>query len=259
MSETEFLETAIDAARTAGSVLLEWQDRFTVSEKNRSDLVTEADLESQEVIASLIGQQYPEHGLLGEEGLEKSDGGSGYRWIIDPLDGTGNYVHGIPYFAVSIALECDGDLAVGVVLDPTRDEFFTAVRGQGAHLNGQRLSVSADRISSLEQALVMASLPVGVESSDDPAIARFLRVLTVAQHTQRTGSAAMNLAYLAAGRLDAFFSTSLKPWDMAAGALLVREAGGRVTDLSQAPFDISVPSLLASNGSDVHRQLAALL
>ena len=259
MSETEFLETAIDAARAAGTVLLEWQDRFTVNEKSRSDLVTEADLESQQVIASKIGQRFPGHGLLGEEGLEESDEGSGYRWIIDPLDGTGNYVHGVPYFAVSIALECEGNLTVGVVFDPTHNELFSAVHGQGAHLNGQRLTVSADRVGRLEQALVMASLPVGIESSDDPAITRFLNVLTAAQHTQRTGSAALNLAYLAAGRLDGFFSTSLKPWDMAAGTVLVREAGGRVTNLTQAPFDVDIPSLLASNGSDLHQELAALL
>lgn len=257
--ETDFLASAIEAARHAGEILLSWRDRFTVSEKSRSDLVTEADIASQQAIAGLLRERHPGHALLGEEGLEDPGTGNGYRWIIDPLDGTGNYVHGVPYFAVSIALEHEGDLVVGVVLDPTHDELFTAVRGEGARLNGQPLTVSSDRVSDLCEALVVASLPVGVESADHPAIARFLRVLISSQHMQRTGSAAMNLAYVAAGRLDAFFSSSLKSWDMAAGALLVTEAGGKVTAMDEGLFRVETSDLLASNGTAVHAQLSRLL
>ena len=267
MSETDFLqtgldaglETAVEAARSAGEILLSWRDRFTVTEKSRRDMVTEADLESQNAIAKLLGERFPDHGLLGEEGLSDVGTDSDFRWIIDPLDGTGNYVHGVPYFAVSIALECRGQLAIAVVLDPSHDELFTAIRGGGTRLNGQPVSVSADTVTDLDSALVTASLPVGITSPDHPAVDRFLRVLVASQHTQRTGSAALNLAYVASGRLDGFFSTTLKPWDMAAGALLVTEAGGRVTSLDGGRFAVDVADLLATNGTNVHAQLSQLM
>ena len=267
MAETDFqaaeldagLETAVAAARIAGDILMSWRDRFTVTEKSRRDVVTEADLESQQAIAALLADRFPEHGLLGEEDLCDEGTNGDFRWIIDPLDGTGNYVHGVPYFAVSIAMEYQGELAVAVVLDPSHDELFTAVRGRGTRLNGTPLSVSALSVTDLDTALVTASLPVGLSSPDHPAVARFLRVLVAAQHTQRTGSAALNLAYVAAGRHDAFFSTTLKPWDMAAGALLVTEAGGHVTSLDGGRFDVDVADLLASNGTRVHAQLSQLM
>ncbi len=253
------LDVAIEAAKTAGDILLQWRDRFTVTEKTRRDVVTEADLESQQAIESLIAQHFPSHGMLGEEGLSRTGADANWRWIIDPLDGTGNYVHGVPYFAVSIAVEFEGELAVAVVLDPSHDELFTAVRDHGASCNGQPITVSSDRITDLDAALVTASLPVGVTEPNPPAIDRFLRVLCHAQHTQRTGSAALNLAYVAAGRLDGFFSTTLKPWDMAAGALLVTEAGGSVTKLDGSSFAVDTPDLLASNGTHVHAQLSQLM
>ena len=267
MAETDFqeagldaaLETAIEAARIAGEILMSWRDRFTVTEKSHRDVVTEADLESQQAIERVLKDRFPGHGLLGEEGLADAGTDGDFRWIIDPLDGTGNYVHGVPYFAVSIAMEFRGELAVAVVLDPSHDELFTAVRGQGTRLNSTPVSVSAQTVTDLDSALVTASLPVGLASADHPAVDRFLRVLVSAQHTQRTGSAALNLAYVAAGRLDAFFSTSLKPWDMAAGALLVTEAGGRVTSLDEGRFDVDVADLLASNGTHLHAQLSQLM
>ena len=255
----EALETAVTAAQAAGDILLSWRDRFTVTEKSRRDVVTEADLESQQAIAALLSDRFPKHGFLGEEGLSDAGLDTDFRWIIDPLDGTGNYVHGVPYFAVSIALEYRGDLVVAVVLDPSHDELFTAVRGGGTHLNGTPVTVSAETVTDLDSALVTASLPVGISSPDHPAVERFLRVLVSAQHTQRTGSAALNLAYVATGRLDAFFSTTLKPWDMAAGALLVTEAGGQVTTLNGGPFDVDVADLLSSNGTLVHSQLSQLM
>ena len=254
MSETDFLDTAVEAARAAGKVLDHWSQRFSVSEKGRADLVTEADLESQQVIADLIRERFPGHSILGEEGLDENHADATCRWVIDPLDGTSNYVHGLPFYAVSIAVEIDHEPAIGVIFDPTRDEMFTAIRGAGARLNDSPLTTSSDRIDRLDQSLVMASLPVAT-SGDNPAVERFLTVLSRAQHTQRTGSAALNLAYVACGRIDAFWSTSLKPWDVAAGVVLVAEAGGRVTRIDGGSHDIAVPDILASNGGRLHEEL----
>ena len=254
-SETDFLETAEEAARLGGRILDEWSSKFTVSEKGRSDYVTEADLASQDAIYKLIHGRFPDHNFLGEEGLSETNSDSPYRWVIDPLDGTSNYVHRFPFYAVSIGLECDGELIVGVVFDPNRDEMFSALRGNGATLNGQPIRPTS--VDSLDQAMAVASLPV-VADRDHPAVERFLRALTVAQTVQRTGSAALNLVYVAAGRMDIYFSTTLKPWDMAGGAVIVREAGGRVTKIDGSGFDIDVPDILASNGAAIHEQLQQL-
>lgn len=256
MAEMDFLETAQDAARLAGNELERWAGKFSVREKSPANLVTEADEAAQEAIFGLIHNRFPDHGFLGEEGLNKSIGLSSYRWVVDPLDGTSNYVHCFPYYAVSIALEHAGELIVGVIFDPNRDDMFTAVRGQGAALNGQRITPTS--VSDLRSAMVVASLPVAA-NRDDPAVARFLNVLPHVQTVQRTGSAAMNLAYLAAGRIDAFFSSSLKPWDAAAGAVIVEEAGARITKSDGSRFQIDVPDLLATNGTAIHEGLSRLL
>lgn len=251
----ELRAVAVEAARIGGRILQEWRPRFTARLKNPKDLVTEADVASQQAIHRHIVDRYPDHGLLGEEGLcQESD--SPYRWIIDPLDGTSNYVHGFPYYAVSIGVECDGELAAGAIYDPNRDEMFSAALGGGATCNAERLQVSA--AESLGEALCMASLPM-LTTREHPAVQRFLRVLEAAQHVQRTGSAALNLCGVAAGRVDAFWSMSLKPWDMAAGVLIVREAGGRVTKSDGGTFDVNTSDLLASNGRPLHDALAALL
>lgn len=252
----EFLRAAEDAARLGGQVLRSWASRITVREKSRSNLVTEADLASQTAIVDLLRGRFPQHGFLGEEDLNHERAGSEYRWIIDPLDGTTNYVHGFPYFAVSIGLEHRGDIIVGVVYDPTRDEMFAAAKGQGTTLN--RRPIHCSTVPVLERALVIASLPVAT-SAEELAVKRFLRVLPAAQTVQRTGSAALNLAYLAAGRLEAFWSTSLKPWDMAAGILLVTEAGGQITKIDGTPFNLHHPDLLATNGSGLREELCNLL
>ena len=256
MTSAAFLEIAQEAARAAGEVLEAWAGQFTVREKNPADLVTEADFAAQKVIQDLILARFPDHTFLGEEGNGPTDGDSAYRWIVDPLDGTSNYVHRFPYYCVSIALEHDGEMIVGVIFDPNRNEMFCATRASGATLNGQPITVS--RVPELRDALVMASLPRALRG-DDPAMLRMLGVMPHAQHIQRTGSAALNLAYVASGRIDAFWSSSLKPWDMAAGALLVAEAGGRVTRMNGGPFEVDVPDLLASNGTGVHDELQALL
>ena len=256
MNEMDFLDAARDAARLAGSELERWAGKFSVREKSPANLVTEADEAAQDAIYGLIHDRFPDHGFLGEEGLDQSTGESSYRWVVDPLDGTSNYVHRFPYYAVSIALEHESELLVGVIFDPNRNDMFAAVRGQGATLNDQRIAPTS--VSELRNAMVVASLPVAAKR-DDPAVARFLNVLPHVQTVQRTGSAAMNLAYLAAGRIEAFFSSSLKPWDAAAGALLVSEAGGRITKSDGSPFRIEVPDLLATNGTAIHEGMSRLL
>ncbi len=252
----ELLETAEAAARIGGEVLREWADKFTAREKSPANLVTEADFASEKAIFEFIHGRFPDHRFLGEEGLNRDEGNSPYRWIIDPLDGTSNYVHRFPYYAVSIGVEQDGVLVAGAVFDPSRDEMFSAAAGDGATVNGQTMRVSPQQ--ELSAALCMASLPVKT-TRDDPAVQRFLRVLEAAQHVQRTGSAALNLASVAAGRVEAFWSTNLKPWDMAAGVLLVQEAGGRVTRTGGGTFAVDEPDLLASNGTPLHDKLVGLL
>ena len=252
----DYAQTAEEAARRAGHVLRAWSSKFTVREKSKSNLVTEADEAAQVAIYEFIHGRYPSHRFCGEEGLSVESPDSPYRWVIDPLDGTTNYVHGFPYYAVSIGLECRGEMIVGVVFDPVHDEMFLAVRGEGATLNRRPLHCSD--VGGLDQALLIASLPVATSESD-AAVRRFLKTLPAAQTVQRTGSAALNLANIAAGRVDGFWSTSLKPWDMAAGILLVEEAGGRISKIDGSPFQLEEPNLLATNGSDIHQELISLL
>ncbi|MCY2962184.1 MAG: inositol monophosphatase family protein [Planctomycetota bacterium] len=254
--ETEFLVAAQEAALAAGRILEEWGEKFTVSEKGPADLVTEADVAAQNAIFALLQQRFPEHGFLGEEGLKEPSGAGDFRWIIDPLDGTSNYVHRFPYYCVSIALEQAGELITGVIYDPTRKEMFAAEKGRGATVNGKPLKTS--RFSRLKDSMVIASFPPGVKVDSVP-IRRFLHILEKAQTVHRSGSAALNLAYVAAGRLDGYWSTSLKAWDMAAGALIVAEAGGKVTKMSGASLDLSVQDMLATNGTAMHAELSRLL
>lgn len=252
----ELLAIACDAARQAGAVLKDWAGRFTVSEKSPANLVTEADLASQELIHSLIHGRFRDHNFLGEEDLSETNSDSPWRWVIDPLDGTSNYVHGFPYYAVNIAVEFGHELMVAVTFDPNRDELFSAVRGRGATVNGQ--AIRPTRVTALRDAMVVASLPVACRP-EHHAVRQWLNVMPHVQTVQRTGSAALNLAYVAAGRIDAFWSSSLKPWDMAPGILLVQEAGGRVSRMNGQPIDIEIPDLLSSNGSAIHEELQRLL
>ncbi len=252
---TAFADIAEAAARKGGEVLHDWSERFTVSEKSRANLVTEADFASQEAIHSLIKEAFPDHGFLGEEGLSENDD-SEFCWVIDPLDGTSNYVHGFPYYCVSIALEHKGELIVGVIYDPNRNELFRAAADEPTTCNGKAIQPSA--VATLPETFAVASLPVGA-GPENPAMARFMNAIPHVQTVQRTGSAALNLAYVACGRIDAYWSTSLKPWDVAAGAFIVNRAGGRATDMLGEPIDIRVPSLLASNGSAIHAGMVGVL
>ena len=257
MTNNEFLSRRRRSGLLAAGrkILQDWAGRFTVSEKGPADLVTEADVAAQAAIHEILHARFPDHGFLGEEGLNSSPDAE-YRWIIDPLDGTSNYVHRFPYYAVSIGLEHRGKLIAGVIHDPTRGEMFSAAIGQGATLDGR--PIRSSRFDRLNQAMVIASFPPGVKADSQP-IKRFLAVLGHAQTIHRSGSAALNLAYIAAGRLDGFWSTSLKPWDVAAGAVIVSEAGGRVTKMNGTPLEIAVPDLLSTNGTGIHEELSQLL
>lgn len=251
-----YLDTACAAARRGGEILLDWRGRISVREKSRANLVTEADEASQQAIHTVIHSQFPGHGFLGEEGLNENPHDSDYLWVIDPLDGTSNYVHGFPYYAVSIALQRGDWLLAGVIYDPNRDEIFTTSTGQGAFLNGEPIRTSGE--TELSNAMGMASLPVAAGPSD-PAVQRFLSALEHLQTVQRSGSAALNLASVACGRIDLFWSTSLHPWDVAAGVLLVQEAGGIVTNLQGNAVDILVPALIAASSSKIQKDFAAVL
>ncbi|WP_437206050.1 inositol monophosphatase family protein [Planctomicrobium sp. SH664] len=248
----EFLKAAMEAARLGGRILEEWGEKFTAREKSPSNLVTEADIASQNAIVGYLREHFPDHRFLGEEDLSCEEGDSPFRWVIDPLDGTSNYVHRFPYYAVSIGLERGDELIVGAIYDPNRDEMFAAELGQGATLNGEKIQVS--ETSELRYAMCMASLPVKVDR-EHPAIRKFLDILEAAQTVQRTGSAALNLCCVACGRIEAFWSNSLKPWDMAAGALIVSEAGGKVTTTQGSTFSIHQPDILATNGRPLHDTL----
>lgn len=253
---TDYLTVCEQAARAGGQVLRDWAGRFTVREKGRSDLVTEADLAAQAAIREILLGAYPEHGFLGEEGDDRDSAVDGFRWIVDPLDGTTNYVHGVPQFAVSVALERQGDLLAATVYDPTAEECFTASAGAGARLNGTPISVSS--VEAFSKALVAVSFPTNL-TRQSPDIAAFIEVLLDSQAIRRMGSAALNLAYVAAGRFDACFATDTKSWDVAAGWLLVREAGGLVTDFRAQPATLSPARFAAAANSRLHSELLARL
>ncbi len=256
----QYLETCENAARAGGQVLLDWQGKIKAREKGPKDLVTEADLASQEVIQKTLLSVFPDHRFVGEEdehGEEDHESlQNGFCWICDPLDGTTNYVHQLPNFCVSIALRHDDQLLVGVVFDPVSNECFSAVSGEGAFLNGQSIRVSD--CTEMPKALVAVSLPPQVKR-DAPEVQKFLDVLISSQALRRLGSAALNLSYLAAGRLDGYWATDTKIWDVAAGVLLVREAGGEVSSSRGGPFRLGAPGLLAASTGELHQALTALV
>lgn len=254
----DFLKTAEHAARTAGKLLDNLQGRCQVWAKGPKDFVTEADIAAQRVIREIVLDAYPTHGFVGEEDQvpHLADTASGCRWIVDPLDGTTNFVHQLPSYAVSIALEIDGEIGVGVVFDPAGDECFTALRGQGANLNGEPIQVSY--CQQLPEALIAASFAANVQRGSDE-IARFVEMLIACHSLRRLGSAALNLCYVGCGRLDAYWASSVKPWDVAAGVLIVREAGGIVTGLDGSHFNVRNPQFAASANSLLHEQFLSVL
>jgi myo-inositol-1(or 4)-monophosphatase len=254
-----FLSICEQAARAGGEVLLQWKGKTTTREKARCDLVTEADLAAQTAIRSAILRTYPDHDFLGEEtfpGEETGSRASEFRWIVDPLDGTTNYVHGMPSYAVSVALEKIGEIIAACVFDPELDECYTAQQGGGAFVNGEAIGVSACR--TLDKAMVAASLPPHVPR-DSVEIARLVEVIHACQALRRLGSAALNLCYVAQGRLDGYWATSVKIWDIAAGMLIVQEAGGVMTSLTSGPVDFDHPWFAAAATRELHSELLELL
>lgn len=254
----EFIATAEKAAREGGAVLVEMLGRVKVREKGPADLVTEADYASQEAVRNILLGAFPDHGFIGEEddlGAEDMNGNAEYRWIVDPLDGTTNFVHGVPHFCVSIALEQKGRLLVGAVYNPMTEECYLAGVGEGAHLNGQKLTTS--RVEELSQSLAALGLP-SVVSSRDPDLRLFNEALGACQAIRRTGSAALNLCYLAAGRFDVAWSYCTKVWDIAAGALIVQEAGGVVESPDGDDFDVHRGQVLSAASETLMQQLREL-
>lgn len=252
------LNFAIDMARDAGGLLMQKLGAAKVTNKGDIDLVTEADLASENLIIERIRSYYPQHGILAEESGESVLVGgkrSEWKWVIDPLDGTTNYAHGYPCFCVSIALEHNGVLEIGVVYDPVRDEMFAAERGSGATLNDRRIRVS--EIEELKDAMLVTGFPYNVRERPD-FTRDFANFTMAAQAVRRDGSAAIDLAYVACGRFDGFWEDGLSPWDIAAGMLLIEEARGKVTNFDNEPLSIYTKKVLATNGL-VHDDMLRVL
>jgi myo-inositol-1(or 4)-monophosphatase len=243
-----FLDAAKEAALRAAAVLESWRQKFQVKEKGRFDLVTDADLASQRAIQTHLSALFPDHAFLGEEeGAGKSRPGAGAppTWIIDPIDGTTNYVHDFPFYCISIGLEIAGDLVVGVVYDPARQEMFAAAKGHGAWVNSRPLRTSS--ITALGQALLATGFPPDLRGHEHTL--DWWRYFSMhAQALRRTGSTALNLAYLAAGRFDGYWAFDNHVWDVAGAVVLVREAGGIITNVDGTDYDPYTPDALASNG-----------
>jgi myo-inositol-1(or 4)-monophosphatase len=252
----EFLQICEQAARAGGRVLLDWMGRFAVREKGPADLVTQADVASQQAIREVLLSHFPDHGFLAEENANEQGVDGRFRWIVDPLDGTVNYVHGVPQFAVSVALEQEGRVVCGTIFDPIAQECFCTARGHGAFLNGRRITTS--RVVDVADALVVCSFPPRVKR-DAPEVAQFIEVLVACQSMRRTGSAAINLAYLAAGRFDGYWAANNHAWDVAAGFLLVEEAGGFVTNFAGGPVDLDRPQCVTAGTLELHGQLRELV
>ncbi len=244
----DFLDAACEAARRGAAVLEEWRAKFSVREKARFDLVTDADLGSQRAVRSYLQGRFPDHGFLGEEesgpkGRLAADAPP--TWIVDPLDGTTNYVHDCPLYCVSIGLMIAGELVVGVVLDPSRNELFRAAKGRGAYVNERRLQTS--RSARLDEALLATGFPPDLRGQERTL--DWWRYFSLhARSLRRTGSTAINLAWTAAGRFDGFWAFDNHVWDVAGGVVLVREAGGVVTATDGGPYDPFSSEALASNG-----------
>lgn len=267
MNLDQILAGALAAAEAAAAELRAGMDNVrNVQEKSsHTDLVSATDLAAEAAARRMLAANFPDHDIVGEEegagsgrSADWSDLRSPWRWYVDPLDGTTNFVHGVPYYGVSLACLYEGELQVGVVLDPNQNETFHAVRGQGAFLNGRRLQVADD--AGLRQALLSTGLSWDADTGQRVNLNRFNRLVRRTRNVRTLGSAALSLAYVAAGRLTGYWEITLKPWDTAAGVLLVTEAGGRVTHLDGRPFDPLYPDILASNGilhDDLLAELAA--
>ena len=252
------LNIAVRAARAAGNVIMrnfDRRDTLTIGSKGQHDYVSEVDKQAEQEIIRTLSKAYPDHSILAEESGSRNEG-SEYRWVIDPLDGTTNYLHGFPQFSVSIALLHRGKPDQAVVYDPFSQELFTASRGSGAQLNDRRLRVSHNR--SLDDALLGTGFPFREFAHLDAYMGMFRELMVSTAGIRRPGSAALDLAYVAAGRLDGFWEIGLNPWDMAAGALLIQEAGGMVSDLAGGPDFLDSGNVVAGNPK-IHQALIKVI
>ena len=250
-------DAAVEFAREAGAILLEGYGVLHAPErKGAIDLVTEFDRRSEALLLERVAERFPGHAVLAEESGMHEARAARTRWLIDPLDGTTNFAHNYPFFAVSIAAEVEGALAAGAIFDPVRDELFAAAAGGGATLNGRPIAVSD--VARVEDALLVTGFPYDVREHPERVMPAFQAFLTRAQAIRRDGSAALNLCYLAAGRFDGFWEIDLSPWDMAAGVLLVREAGGVVTGYAGGALQLEGRQILASNGR-LHEEMKGVL
>jgi myo-inositol-1(or 4)-monophosphatase len=252
------IQLARDAALEAGAFLKESVGKVRQIERKfgqETNLVTEIDKKAEEIIINAIRKKYPDHDFLAEESGSHNKT-SEVRWIIDPLDGTLNFTHGVPLYSVSIAVEVRGEVVAGVVYEPNLGELFAAEKGKGAFLNGKRIRVSS--VDNLIESMVVTGFPYTIQSNPGNAIEHFVNLLMHAQGVRRLGSAAVDLCYVACGRFEAFWEVTLSPWDMAAGVLIVEEAGGRFTDFRGAPTTIYNKQVLTSNGI-VHDKVVEIL
>lgn len=257
MSDPALLATAIEAVVRAGErQMARFETALHIAKKGAIDLVTEVDLEIERGFRALIAERFPDHAVLAEELGAESPRGATYRWVFDPLDGTTNFAHGIPIFCASLALEVSGDAVLAAVYDPNRQELFTAEKGVGAWMNGRPLSTSAT--PALIDAILVTGFPYDVHEHVERYLGVFGRMLQRARAVRRLGSAAIDLCWVAAGRMDAFWEDNLQPWDTRAGALIVEEAGGRVTGLDGGSWRPAAGHILASNGR-LHDELLSVL
>ncbi len=249
--------TGIGAAYKSAEIINNYLGKLThVTKKGPIDLVTEADIASEKNIIKTIRSRFPDHEILAEEsGLNKT-GDSTCQWIIDPLDGTTNFAHQIPIFAVSIAFAVNSEIKVGIVLNPVTGELFTAVRGQGAALNGKSIKVSEEK--DISESLLVTGFPYDVKQMLDPVMLRFKQCVAASRGIRRLGSAALDLCFVACGRFEGFWEENLKPWDTAAGWLIAEEAGALVTDFSSAPYTLEKKEILATN-RHIHNQMKLTL
>jgi myo-inositol-1(or 4)-monophosphatase len=250
------LQLAVELARRAGGLLLDGYGRATqVRHKGAIDLVTEYDLKSEQLLVEGIRSAYPADAILSEEGGGQD--GEGVRWLVDPLDGTTNFAHGLPIFSVSIACVQDEELLLGVIYDPSREELFHTEAGEGAFLNEAPIRVSA--ATTLDESLLVTGFPYDIRTNPDNNLSYFNALAVRARAVRRLGSAALDLAYVAAGRFDGYWELRLNPWDWAAGVLLVREAGGRVTTFGEDDMVLDGDATLVATNGKIHDELLAAL
>ena len=251
------LATAVEAVVRAGDLqMAKFGTRLRVDKKGAIDLVTEVDVEVERMFRALVAARFPDHDVLAEEQGSAGARGARYRWVFDPLDGTTNFAHGVPIFCASLALEIDGRAVVAAVYDPNRKELFTAEAGVGSWLNGERLKVSTSK--AMLESMVVTGFPYNVHEKADEFVKVFAQVLKTARAIRRLGSAAIDICWVAAGRMDGFWEASLKPWDTRAAALILEEAGGKVTAMDGGAWDPNAGDILATNGL-IHDEIIGIL